>query len=100
VHYIVSFFMIKSFKHKELQRFFTTGSASGINPEHAPPLEERLQALHTTIEIDDMDLSGWRLHALEGNRSGFWAVNVSETWRVVFEFKDGHAYVVNYEKCQ
>lgn len=92
--------MIKSFKHKELQRFFTTGSASGINPEHALPLEERLQALHTTIKIDDMDLPGWRLHALEGNKSGFWAVHVSETLRVVFEFKDGHAYVVNYEKCQ
>jgi len=94
------FFMIKSFKHKELQRFFTVGSASGINPEHAPPLEERLQALHTTIKIDDMDLPGWRLHALEGNKSGFWAVNVSGTWRVVFEFKDGHAYLVNYENYQ
>ena len=99
LHCIV-FFMIKSFNHKELQRFFTTGSALGLNPEHAPHLEERLQALHTTIKIDDMNLPGWQLRALEGNKSGFWAVNVSETWRVVFEFKDGHAYVVNYEKCQ
>ena len=89
--------MIKSFKHKGLQRFFSTGSTSGINPKHAPRLEERLQALHTAITIDDMDLPGWRLHPLKGDRSGLWSIIVSGNWRVVFEFKDGHAYVVNYE---
>lgn len=89
--------MIKSFKHKGLKRFFTTGSTAGINPAHADRLEERLQALHTAIIIDDMDLPGWRLHSLKGDRAGLWAVNVSGNWRVVFQFKDGHAYVVNYE---
>ncbi len=89
--------MIKSFKHKGLNRFFTTGSTAGINPAHADRLEERLQALHTAIIIDDMDLPGWRLHSLKGDRAGLWAVNVSGNWRVVFQFKDGHAYVVNYE---
>ncbi len=89
--------MIKSFKHKGLKRFFTTGSAAGINPAHADRLEERLQALHTATIIDDMDLPGWRLHSLKGDRAGLWAVNVSGNWRVVFQFKDGHAYVVNYE---
>jgi len=89
--------MIKSFKHKGLRRFFTTGSTAGINPAHADRLEERLQALHTAIIIDDMDLPGWRLHSLQGDRAGLWAVNVSGNWRVVFQFNDGHAYVVNYE---
>ncbi len=89
--------MIKSFKHKGLKRFFTTGSTAGINPAHADRLEERLQALHTAITIDDMDLPGWRLHSLKGDRAGLWAVNISGNWRVVFQFKDGHAYVVNYE---
>jgi len=89
--------MIKSFKHKGLLKFFTTGSTAGINSAHAPRLEERLQALHTSITIEDMDLPGWRLHRLKGDRTGLWAVNVSGNWRVVFAFKDGHAYVVNYE---
>ena len=44
-----------------------------------------------------MDLPGWKLHQLKGNRAGLWAVSVSGNWRVVFEFKDGHAYIVNYE---
>ena len=89
--------MIKNFKHKGLRNFFTTGSTKGINPNHAKRLEERLQALHTAITIEDMDIPGWRLHQLKGGRSGLWAVNVSGNWRVVFEFKEGHAYVVNYE---
>jgi len=88
--------MIKSFKHKGLNIFFTTGSMAGINPNHAARLEERLQALHTAMSIEDMDIPGWRLHQLKGDRTGLWA-NISGNWRVVFEFKDGHAYVVNYE---
>ncbi len=89
--------MIQNFKHKGLQKFFTTGSTVGINAQHAPRIEERLQALHTATVIDDMDLPGWRLHSLKGDRVGLWAINVSGNWRIVFEFKDGHAYVVNYE---
>ena len=89
--------MIKSFKHKGLKRFFTTGSTAGINSDQADRLEERLQALHTATTINDMDLPGWRLHSLKGDRAGLWAVDVSGNWRLVFQFKDGHAYVVNYE---
>jgi len=44
-----------------------------------------------------MNIPGWRLHPLKGTRSKQWAVNVSGNWRVVFEFMDGHVYVVNYE---
>lgn len=89
--------MIKSFKHKGLQRFFTLGSKSGIQTSQAARLEERLQALHTAFTIDDMDIPGWRLHALKGDHSGLWAINVSGNWRIVFEYKEGDAYVVNYE---
>jgi len=80
-----------------LEKFFTTGSTAGVQATHVRRLEERLQALHTAMDISDMDLPGWRLHELKGNRDGLWAINVSGNWRVVFEFIDGHAYVVNYE---
>lgn len=90
-------YMIKTFKHKGLQKFFTTGSTVGIQSAHKLRIEERLQALHTAISVDDMDLPGWRLHGLKGDRAGLWAINVSGNWRIVFEFVDGHAYIVNYE---
>lgn len=74
-----------------------TGSATDIIPDHAARLEERLQAFHTATVIDDMDLPGWKLHPLKGDRAGLWAVSVSGNWRIVFEFKDGYAYIVNHE---
>jgi len=33
-----------------------------------------------------MGLSGLDLHPLKGERTGTWAVKVSGTWRVTFEF--------------
>ncbi len=89
--------MIKNFKHKGLRKFFLTGNTAGIQSTHKFRLEERLQALDTAFSIDDMDIPGWRLHTLKGIRNGLWSVKVSGNWRIVFEFVDGHAYVVNYE---
>ena len=89
--------MIKSFKHKGLERFFTSGKKSGIQAQHAKRLEVQLQALHTAFTIEDMDIPGWRLHQLSGDRQDLWSITVNKNWRIVFEFKDGHAYIVNYE---
>ena len=89
--------MIKSFKHKGLKKFFTTGNTAGIQQTHKARLEERLTALHTAFSVEDVNIPGWRLHALKGDREGQWAINVSGNWRVVFEFENGHVYVVTYE---
>ncbi|PKE28365.1 Killer protein [Rahnella sp. AA] len=89
--------MIKDFKHKGLNRFFTSGSTSGINPEHAKKLRLRLATLHAAECIGDIDRPGYGLHALQGSRDGQWAVTVSGNWRITFEFIDGNAYIVNYE---
>ena len=89
--------MIRSFKHKGLEKFFISGSTAGIQTAHKTRIEERLQALHTAFSIEDMNIPGWRLHPLKGDKKGLWAVNVSGNWRIVFEFADGDAYVVNYE---
>lgn len=89
--------MIKSFKHKGLRRFFETGSLAGIQASHANRLRMQLAALDTAQTIDDMDLPGFRLHSLKGERSGIWSITVSGNWRVTFEFFDGNAHIVNYE---
>lgn len=89
--------MIKSFKHKGLEQFFTTGNTSGIQAAHVSKIRDRLTFLHSAITIDDMDIPGYRLHELKGQLKGHWAIDVSKNWRIVFRFKDGDAYVVNYE---
>ena len=89
--------MIKTFKHKGLQRFFESGSVAGVNPSHRQKLRMRLTALDTAKTLEDMDLPGFRLHPLKGDKQGVWAIDVSKNWRITFEFIDGNAYIVNYE---
>lgn len=89
--------MIKSFKHKGLQKFFETGSTAGIQPAHSPKIRMRLTALDTATVLEDIDLPGFRLHQLKGKKQGLWAINVSKNWRITFEFRDGDTYLVNYE---
>lgn len=89
--------MIKSFRHKGLRRFYETGNSAGIQPGHRNRLRLQLAALDTATILEDMDIPGFRLHALKGDRKGLWAIAVSGNWRITFEFRDGNAYIVNYE---
>jgi len=89
--------MIKSFRHKGLRRFYETGNAAGVQTSHKKRLGFQLAALDTAVGIEDMDIPGFRLHPLKGNRKGFWSISVSDNWRITVEFRDGNAYVVDYE---
>ena len=89
--------MIKSFRHKGLQRFFETGSKSGIQTKHAERLRLQLAALDTAQMINDMDIPGYRLHPLKGRKRGRWSISVSGNWRLTFQFEQGNAYVLDYE---
>ncbi|RRQ24519.1 Killer protein [Guyparkeria sp. SCN-R1] len=89
--------MIRSFRHKGLRRFHTSGSVAGIQPAHAGRLRMQLAALETATTIDDMDVPGFRLHALRGEQANRWSIRVSGNWRLTFEFRDGDAHVLDYE---
>ena len=89
--------MIQSFRHKGLGKFFASGSTAGIQPHHAKRLRMLLAALDTAQSIEDMDIAGFRLHPLKGFEPRRWSVGVNGTWRLTFEFKDGHAFVLQYE---
>lgn len=89
--------MIKSFRHKGLGLFYETGNKSGIQPKHAAKLRLQLAALDTARKIEDMDIPGYRLHALKGAAKGRWSIWVSGSWRLTFEFNDGDAHILDYE---
>jgi len=89
--------MILSFKHKGLKKYYETGSTAGIQTRHAKKLRLLLAALDTAKIIDDMDLPGFSLHPLKGDRSGIWSISVSGNWRVTFKFEKGNAQIINYE---
>ncbi len=89
--------MIKSFKHKGLEKFFYTGNKKGIIPEHSGRLERILDRLNASGDIKDMNYPSSYLHQLKGDKEGQYSVRVSGNWRVFFEFIDGDAYIVDYD---
>jgi proteic killer suppression protein len=89
--------MIKSFKHKGLERFYDSGSTKGIQSNHAKKLRMQLAALDTAQSFDDMDIPGNRLHQLTGDRKGIWTITVNANWRLTYEFEAGNVYILNYE---
>ena len=87
--------MIKGFRHKGLEQFFASGSRRGINSQHAPRIRRILTVLNTAESPETMNQPGYRLHPLQGDRKGAWAVWVSGNWRLVFEFEGIHAINVD-----
>ncbi len=88
--------MIKSFVHKGLEQFFTSGSKSGIQAIHANRLQLLLAMLDQAHNVSDMDAPNLRLHQLKGEQKEYWSVTVQANWRMIFKFEAGDAYVVNY----
>lgn len=88
--------MIKSFKHKGLKQLFEKGYSNGVNPAHAAKLLRMLDVIDKAANIGDFRFF-YKSHELKGNRAGVWSMTVSGNWRITFEFKQGHAYILNYE---
>ena len=89
--------MIRTFRHKGLERFFRTGSKAGIQPHHAERLRRQLAKLDTSSGPQDMDVPGWRLHPLSSDLAGHWSVWVNGNWRMTFAFDGQDAVLVDYQ---
>ena len=82
---------ITSFRHRGLKAFYEGRTERRVAPEHSSRLRDILAALDHSSGPEDMDLPGFRLHALKGRLKGHYAVSVSGNWRVTFRFEDGAA---------
>jgi proteic killer suppression protein len=88
--------LIRSIRHKGLRRLYEDDDSRGVTPEQAEKLRDILARLDAATQVSDMDIPGFRLHSLKGDRSGFWAVTVRANWRVIFRFVDSEAVDVDY----
>lgn len=88
--------MIRSFRHKGLGLLYRTGNPRKVQAQHAKRLKLILTMLNAATKPEQMDAPGLGLHPLKGDRKGFWAVEVSGNWRVIFRYVEGHAMEVNY----
>ena len=89
--------MIKSFRHKGIQKFFETGSEARIQPKRAVRLNTQLTGPgYCAGTPEKMNVAGWHWHPL-GELAGLWAVSVNGNWRLTFGFEGDDAILVDYQ---
>ena len=69
----------RNFRHKWLQRLFQQDTPEGIHTDHVQKGQNILAVLNRARAPGDMDLPGFRLHRLKGDRKGFGAVTFRRT---------------------
>lgn len=89
--------MIRSFRHKGLERYFTKTERKGIDAKHEARIRRILDRLDAATKAEDMNLPGYRFHGLKGDRKGTYAVSVSGNWRITFRFDGANAIDVTLE---
>jgi proteic killer suppression protein len=89
--------MIKNFKHKGLEQYFTKGNKKGLDAKDLSKINRILDRLDAAMVVTDMNIPGWDFHELKGNRKGVWSVAVRRNWKVTFQFIMSDAYDVHLE---
>jgi proteic killer suppression protein len=89
--------MIRKFRHRGLQLFFTKSDSRKIATGRAERIERQLDRLDVSTHPEDMNLPGWKWHPLKGDRKGTYAVAVSGNWRITFRFDADDAFDVDLE---
>ena len=80
---------------QEIETLFEEGDRKGLRADYVEKIENILAVLNRARAAEDMNLPGFRLHALKGDLKGFHAVTVRANYRVIFRFENGHAFDVD-----
>jgi len=89
--------MIRSFRGKALRRFAERGDLSKLSVRNPERIRRILARLDAAMKPEDMNLPGFRFHALKGKEKGRYAVDASGNWRITFAWLDGDAIDVDLE---
>ncbi|MDR4507762.1 MAG: type II toxin-antitoxin system RelE/ParE family toxin [Candidatus Brocadiaceae bacterium] len=87
--------MIENIKHRGLKRLYQSGDKIRLRPDIADKVERFLSVLDEAMTIQEVDLPGYGLHALTGDKRGFYSITMSRNHRIIFRFEDGTAYDVD-----
>jgi proteic killer suppression protein len=68
-----------------------------VQSVYAPRIVLILDAVDAAEQVNELDLPGFRLHRLKGDKRNLWSVRVSANWRITFEFENGDAHILDLE---
>lgn len=89
--------MIKTFANAQLKALWETGK-SKIDMRFHKPVLRRLDALDAAAVPEDMSLPGFDFHGLQGHTPTRYTAHVNGPLCITFEFRDGDAYVLDFEQ--
>ena len=86
--------MILNVRHRGLKRLYENDDPRRVNPEHVEKLRNILARLDVAQRPEDMDLFGFRLHPLTGDRAGTWSTGAGKDrlWLALRRFATAWAH--------
>lgn len=90
--------MIRSFKHKGLAQLWATGKSGKVDALLHDRIIRRLEVLDVASVPEDMNLPGFKFHALKGHKPTRYTVHVNGPWCITFEFIRADAWSVDLEQ--
>ena len=90
--------MINTFKHKGLKLFWETGNGKFLPASQLNKIRRVLDAIDSLIDVpqDLAPFRSWRPHPLKGDLQGYWSLDITGNYRILFRFENGKAYDLNY----
>jgi len=88
--------VIGSFQHKGLEELYLTGKTRRIGADQTGKCARILQLLDLAAPPEDMNIAGFRFHALHGKLRR-WSLRVSGNYRVTFGWFGENAVEVDFE---
>ncbi len=91
-------YMIKSIKSKAIKLLWEKDDGSKLPPSQLNKIRIILEIIDNLEEVPE-DLGFYknlRPHVLGGNRKGFWSLDVTGNYRIIFKFENKDAYDLDY----
>lgn len=90
--------VIVSFRHAGLRELFETGRSRKLQPDLYTRCRRAMDALDAATALSDLNMPGWSVHPLKGNRAGRHAIAVSGPWRMTFRWDGKGAHELDLEQ--
>ena len=85
--------MIRSCRDKDVRRLLERKFSRRLQSIEKSA-RVRLEVLDSVTSLRDLDLPGFRLEALKGDRKGQYSIRINDRYRICFTWQDGDAHDV------
>ncbi|WP_090704432.1 type II toxin-antitoxin system RelE/ParE family toxin [Daejeonella rubra] len=87
--------MIVSFGNKETRQIWEGERIRGLPVELQETTRRKLRMLNNSQNISDLMIPpSNRLEKLKGNLKAFYSIRINDQWRIIFQWKNGNAELV------